>query len=140
MFQTEAVGTFRWNHSGSFLVIILKVGSAHGQARGFPPTKEYLAIMKGNKAKTVQPQLTDRSEEIREKEARKAQLEEELNALRDKMVEQRNLEKELRKLKEEQQKYEEMKRIEEQRAILDEKIGKLLADGMSAEEILAKLK
>ena len=56
------------------------------------------------------------------------------------MVEQRNLEKELRKLKEEQQKYEEMKRIEEQRAILDEKIGKLLADGMSAEEILAKLK
>ena len=70
-----------------------------------------MAIIKGNKAKTVQPQLTDRSEEIREKEARKAQLEEELNALRDKMVEQRNLEKELRKLKEEQQKYEEMKRI-----------------------------
>ena len=99
-----------------------------------------MAIIKGNKAKTVQPQLTDRSEEIREKEARKAQLEEELNALRDKMVEQRNLEKELRKLKEEQQKYEEMKRIEEQRAILDEKIEKLLADGMSAEEILAKLK
>ena len=99
-----------------------------------------MAIIKGNKAKALQPQLTDRSEEIREKEARKAQLEEELNALRDKMVEQRNLEKELRKLKEEQQKYEEMKRIEEQRAILDEKIGKLLADGMSAEEILAKLK
>ena len=99
-----------------------------------------MAIIKGNKAKTVQPQLTDRSEEIREKEARKAQLEEELNALRDKMVEQRNLEKELRKLKEEQQKYEEMKRIEEQRAILDEKIGTLLADGMSAEEIIAKLK
>ena len=99
-----------------------------------------MAIIKGNKAKAVQPQLTDRSEEIMEKEARKAHLEEELNALRDKMVEQRNLEKELRKLKEEQQKYEEMKRIEEQRAILDEKIGKLLADGMSAEEILAKLK
>ena len=33
-----------------------------------------------------------------------------------------------------------MKRIEEQRTILDEKIGKLLTDGMSAEEIIAKLK
>ena len=46
-----------------------------------------MAIIKGNKAKAVQPQLTDRSEEIREKDARKAQLEDELNALREKMVE-----------------------------------------------------
>ncbi|MGN0905798.1 MAG: hypothetical protein ACI4NM_01505 [Bullifex sp.] len=92
------------------------------------------------KTKAAQPQLMDRTEEIKEKEARKAQLEEEINALRDKMVEVRNLEKEIRKLKDEQAKYLEAKRIEEQKALLDQKISRMLADGMSADDILAKLK
>ena len=42
MFQTEAVGTFRRNHIDSIRIIILKGGSSHGQAHGFPPTKEHL--------------------------------------------------------------------------------------------------
>ena len=42
MFQTEAVGTFWRDHVDSIRIIILKAGSFHGQAHGFPPTKEHL--------------------------------------------------------------------------------------------------
>lgn len=56
------------------------------------------------------------------------------------MVEVRNLEKEIRKLKDEQAKYLEAKRIEEQKALLDQRISIMLAEGMSADDILARLK
>lgn len=99
-----------------------------------------MARPKGSKNKPTQEPLIDRSAEIAEKEARKAQIDEEILSLRDKMIESKTLEKELRLLKAEQEKYDEMKRKEEFRAFVNSRIDELVDSGMSAEDILARLK
>lgn len=99
-----------------------------------------MARPKGSKNKPTQEPLIDRSAEIAEKEARKAQIDEEIMSLRDKIIESKTLEKELKALKAEQEKYDEMKRKEEFRTLVNSRIDELVDSGMSADEILEKLK
>lgn len=77
---------------------------------------------------------------IKEKEERHAQLAEEIKELKEKQTELKTLEKEIKKLKAEQIKQEEKAAEEARKAELDHKIKEMLASGLSAGDILEKLK
>ena len=77
---------------------------------------------------------------IKEKEERHAQLAEEIKELKEKQTELKTLEKEIKKLKAEQIKQEEKAAEEARKAELDQKIKEMLASGLSAGDILEKLK
>ena len=104
-----------------------------------------------NKAKTSSIATTDFTSLIAEKAAVKesltaevATLEENVNnlktELKEKKVELKKLDTELSKLEEQKASFDAKAAAEAQKAELDEAIQKLMADGVSAAEILEKLK
>lgn len=90
-----------------------------------------------NKAKVHDADL---SAVIAEKTAEKNRLEEEIRELKEKAAALKALEKEIARLEKQQAQYDAARAAEEQKAALDNKIKELMDAGMSAMEILEKLK